>query len=395
MRALVLGGRSPVALEIVRNLGRHGHEVHVAESVAVNPAGWSRHASGSIRIRSPRFHFRAFLLDLAAAVERHGIDLLIPTCEETFFVARGAEWLRQRCPGLRVVSGPFDDIAALHDKHRAMGILGRLGVPVPETELIRGPEELDALLRRDRSRPLVLKRRFSRFGVQVRLLPPGARRVQPEIEFDRDEHHARIAPDLAGDWVAQEHVDGRLHCAYAYAHEGRLLACVQYADARAASFKVLTSFRPVHDPRFQEAIERTVAGLRFSGHISLDAIIGEDRIAVIECNPRVTSGIHCLPDADLGALFTTGNPADASAAPAPPVPPVPVPAQIRMMNLLRRGGHDKDVRDVVHAADDRMPSLAYALLLGGFALSALRHRIPLAAATTRDIEWNGQELPAL
>ena len=379
MRVLVLGGRSLVALEIVRNLGRHGHAAYVAESVAVNPAAWSRHARGSVRIRSPRFRFLGFLEDLATAVDRHGIDMIVPTCEETFYVARGAEWLRRHCPGVRIAAGAFDHIAALHDKHRVIQILERLDVPVPETGLVRSAEELEALLRRDRRGPLVLKRRFSRFGVQVRLLPPHARRPQPEIGFDSD----------AGDWVAQEFVEGGLQCAYAYAHEGRLVTSMQYADAGASSFQVLTTFRPTYDPRFHEAIERAVAGMHYSGHISFDAIVAEDRIAVIECNPRVTSGIHCLADADLGALFATEHPVeDAKAAPA-----IAAPAQIRVMNVLRGRGRDRRVRDVVHARDDRMPSLAYALLVTRFALTALRHRIPLAAATTRDIEWNGQELP--
>ncbi|WP_152926082.1 hypothetical protein [Microbacterium sp. GCS4] len=63
------------------------------------------------------------------------------------------------------------------------------------------------------------------------------------------------------------------------------------------------------------------------------------------------------------------------------------------MNLFRRGRTDRGIGDVVHVRDDPMPSFAYALLLGGFALTALRNRVPLAAATTRDIEWHGQELP--
>ncbi len=389
MRVLVTGGRSPVALEIVRNLGRHGHEVYVAESLRVNPAAWSRHTRGSIRIASPRFRFRAFLDDIAAAVDEYGIDLVIPTCEETYFVARGADWLRRSRPGLRVASGSFDDIAALHDKHLSMALLESLDVPVPETELIVGAEGMDELLRRDRPGPLVLKRRFSRFGTQVRLLPAGARRLQPEIPFDRAGHRDGTDRDIADGWVAQEFVEGRLQCAYAYAHEGRLVACVQYADSRTAPFQVLTSFQPVHDPRFQDAIERTVARLRYSGHISFDAIVSDSRIAVIECNPRVTSGIHCLADADLGALFAVDGSAGASAPPFVEA----APAQIRLMNLFRRNGDDRMARDVVHADDDRMPSIAYALLLGGFAAGALRHRISLAAATTRDIEWNGQDLP--
>jgi len=390
MRVLVLGGRSLVALDLVRNLGRHGHEAHVAESLAVNPAGWSRHARSSIRVRSPRFRFRAFLHDVAAAVETRGIDLVVPTCEETFAVARGAEWLRRRCPGVRVVAGAFHDIAVLHDKWRAMELLGGLGVPVPATERVVGEDEMDALLRRDRSRPIVVKPRFSRFGAQVRLVRPGDRRLRPDVDAGCD------------DWVAQEFVEGRLHCAYAYAHEGRLLACVQYVDAGARSFRVLTSFEPVRDPRFQQAIERAVAGLRYSGHISFDAIVADDRSVVIECNPRVTSGIHCLPDVDLGALFAAGSaptePSGRASTAARPdlLPPVfaPAPARIRVLNLLRRGPRAPGVRDVVHASDDRMPSLAYPLLVARFALTALRHRIPLVAATTHDIEWNGEEFPS-
>ncbi|MFJ4225141.1 ATP-grasp domain-containing protein [Microbacterium sp. NPDC089695] len=379
MRVLVLGGRSLVALEIVRNLGRHGHEVHVAESVSVNPAAWSRHARGSTRIRSARFHFLGFLDDLATTIDTHGIDLVVPTCEETYFVARGADWLRRRCPGVRIAAGSFEDISALHDKHRAMEVLGRLGVPVPATELIHDARDLGALLDRDRRGPLVLKRRFSRFGVQVRLLLPETGRVRTDIAFDQ----------CADDWVAQEFVEGRLHCAYAFAHEGRVIASVQYADAGAAPFQVLTAFLPAHDPRFQEAIERAVAGLHYSGHISFDAIVADDRIAVIECNPRVTSGVHCVADADLGALFSAEHPIERSTSPALPG----APAQIRVLNLFRRRGRDRSIRDVVHAADDPMPSVAYALLVARFALTALRHRITLTAATTRDIEWNGQELP--
>jgi hypothetical protein len=49
-------------------------------------------------------------------------------------------------------------------------------------------------------------------------------------------------------------------------------------------------------------------------------------------------------------------------------------------------------RDAISRPGDRLPLAGALADAAGFALAGLRHGISVTAATTRDIEWNGEEL---
>ncbi len=71
---------------------------------------------------------RAFTDALARVIESQRIDLVLPTCEEVFFVARAAERLPSAC---RVFAAPFDLLRLLHSKDTFLAAARAAGVTVP------------------------------------------------------------------------------------------------------------------------------------------------------------------------------------------------------------------------------------------------------------------------
>src|SRR5262249_34209684 len=85
---LILGGRAPVALDHARRFAAHGWRVHVADSVSFNLAAYSRSVATATRVPAPRFQGAGFARALRELVTRERIELIVPTCEEVFFLSR-------------------------------------------------------------------------------------------------------------------------------------------------------------------------------------------------------------------------------------------------------------------------------------------------------------------
>lgn len=212
------------------------------------------------------------------------------------------------------------------------------------------------------------------------------------------------------------------------AREGRLLAHVCYrsvlrlagrgADGRATQgagivFEDVTAARP----EIRDFVRELVAARCFSGQIAFDFIRDERATYVIECNPRATSGVHLFGDDDALAEILLGaaesrrvdtrvergageivvepprgaRPRTRKLGFALPFAGALAQGEVRAWPSLLR--HALGTPDVVYRRDDPMPALAAPLSLAELALVAARERRPLTAATTYDIEYDGQPLP--
>ncbi|MDI1252742.1 ATP-grasp domain-containing protein [Thermomonas sp.] len=384
---LILGGRAPAALEHARRFHARGWRVHVADSIPCRLTGWSSAVTASHALPPPRFDPRGFVVELGRIVRDQCIDLLLPTCEEVFHLARHRAALPRE---LHVVADDFDRLRALHSKWEFAGLARTHGMPVPDSALIHTLAEARAWAG---GRGVVLKPEYSRFGVHVRLYPAGI----PED-----------APELAslGAWVVQAFVAGDELCSYAIAEGGRLLAHMTYRPAYRLSRSSSYYFDPVENPGIGDAVARLVRGIGYSGQISFDWIVGsDDRAVALECNPRATSGLHLfapyvdVPAALLGDIDVNGerDAYETSHGRARMIVPVMLAAglsgALRSGRLAQWRADWKRADDVISIAGDRAPQVGAMADLASYVRLAMQRRCSVREAATRDIEWDGETLP--
>jgi hypothetical protein len=383
LRALILGARAPAALEMARRLASRGHWIAVADSVSCRITGSSRSVAETLRLPSPRTALAEYARALDRAIRQRSIDIVIPTCEEVFYLARVRAALPREC---FVCSAPFELLARLHSKLDFIALAANCGASVPETCAVHSLEEA-----RDwaAGRPLILKPEFSRFGVHVRIHPQG-------LPAD-----ATPLPPL-GRWAAQLFCRGSELCSYGIAFEGALQVNVCYRPTYRLRRSSSYYFESAAVPAIDKFVARLVRETGFTGQISFDWIMGEDGVpTVLECNPRATSGLHLLPgDADLlrllngsaGLSFDADSARPAMLAALMLVPGLPTSL---MDGTLARWRRDwLRAHDVLANKSDRAPALGAMRDLLSFFAQSLRQRCTMREAATRDIEWDGGPLQA-
>lgn len=379
---LILGARAPVAADHARRFAAQGWTVHVADSIPCRIAGWSRAVRSTVALSPPRFDPAGFVAGLSDAIRRHRIDLVVPTCEEVFYLSRYRSALPASC---RILADDFDKLRTLHSKWDVLREAGACGGDAPESALVRTIDDARAWAG---GAGVVLKPEFSRFGVHVRLYPDG-------IPHD--------APPLAelGRWVAQRYRRGQELCSYSVANEGRLLAHAVYRPAYRLARSSSYYFAHHASPRIAAFVERFVARMRFTGQISFDWIdAGDDRPGVIECNPRAISGVHLfgIDDALPGALagLADGAPLVPSTRRARMIAPVMASAGLaQALSNGRLAAWRRDFAaadDVLGVPGDRATVAGAAADMASYLMLSLRRRCTLREAATRDIEWDGEAL---
>ena len=381
---LLTGGRAPVALDLARHFAGAGCRVVVAESMAWPLTRSSRAVARSVRVPPPRQRPEAFLDAVERLVREESAALVVPTCEETFVLARGL------ARGLPVFTSAPETLVRLHDKGRFALAAAAAGVAVPETHRAESPEALAPFL----TDAWVIKPAFSRFGTEALVPPHRAGPVRACPAGSPGPRLAALRPSPERPYVAQRFVAGRQVCTTSVAWAGRIVAHAAYGTPYVAGHAGVW-FRAEAHPAAFDAAQRLVAAERFTGQIALDLIETPDgRVQAIECNPRATSGLH---------LFR-GDPAFARAfldpeALAAPLVPAGADAMLAAPMLAAGAAHAFDARwraavasarDAVWDAADPWPAAGQVVTAATFLARALRHRISPLAATTHDIEWNGE-----
>ena len=383
MRVLILGGRAPVALDHARRFAAQGWSVGIADSAPCRLSAWSRVVDSVLSLPPPRQALAEFAAQLARAISTQRIDLVLPTCEEVFYLSR----IRARLPAAcTVFAAPFEQLRELHSKWSFLGLARDCGVNVPESARV---PDLAAAREWAGGRAVVLKPEFSRFGVHVRVHPGGIPAAAPPLP-------------VVGPWIVQAFQPGRELCSYGIACDGRLTAHVAYEPSYRIPGSSSYFFEPRVVPGIESFVAAFVARIRFTGQISFDWILGDDgELSVLECNPRAISGLHLFdPHAPLPAAIC--DPATARVSPAAPAPrmiasvmlAVGLPAAVRVGRVQRWQVDWRRARDVLAVAGDARPVLGACCDLASDVGRALRAGCSVRAAMTRDIEWDGEPLHA-
>lgn len=378
---LITGARAPVAIDLARSYAAAGHDVGFADSAPAIAARWSSSARlPFLRLPSPRRSFPAFAAALSHWIAHHRSGLILPTCEEVFYVAAAAE---RGGFSENVFAPPLDTLRSLHSKIDFIALASSAGIATPQTWTITRPDDLAAIPLPVEQ--LVFKPEFSRFG-SATLIRPDAAQVE------------KIQPSPATRWVAQTFVPGEEICLWSAARNGQIVAHAAYRPAwrhgRAAAY----AFELVDNAACVEVARIIAARTGMTGHLSFDMIVTpEGSVVPIECNPRAVSGLHLFDAAaSLAHALTGGGHAVSPTASfrylAPAMALLGIPAAIsqgRFPELFRdwRRG-----RDALARPGDRWPSPGALADAAVFTSRALSGRRSPSGQTTDDIEWNGDPI---
>lgn len=376
MRVLLTSTRAPVTLELARAFAREGHAVIGADTFPATIGAWSKAVERHCVVPSPRFERAAFIDELASIAKREHVDLIVPTCEEVFAVGYGRDRLER---ATRVLVAELATLTTLHDKWSFTKLAESLGIRVPESALATSSEELrEACGRFGR---WIAKPVYSRFATRI---------VSNAEGFPRSKA-GDVRPSSAEPWIVQRFVDGDAECSYSIVHDGRIAAHAAYATPVRHGAGSGVRFTSVDGGPTLEAAAAIARNAGFTGSLSFDFIRGEDGLTLLECNPRVTSGVHLMGEAELvRALADPAAPLDV--VPAGRTRQLLLPAMASLASSLRGWGSAVAAfrfGDVIMRPGDPGAALAQVPMTWHFLRVARRERLSLAAATTHDIEWNG------
>ncbi|MCA9837227.1 MAG: hypothetical protein KC422_09930 [Trueperaceae bacterium] len=373
---LLTGGRAPATLDLARSLARAGHRVILAESVRHSLTSYSRACNKTYFVAPPRQAYESFKQNLLDIIQKEKIDLLIPSCEEVFWIARAHHDLSRHC---QVFCEPLKDLVSWHHKGQFIDKLKGLGLAALETRPICSHTELESL-------PLdevVLKPAYSRFATKA-LLPPHSR-----------ESLKAVHPSEANPWLAQSYLKGKALCSYSLAIGGKLTAHTVYGAEFTAGQGSSVVFRHLQHQGIEAFVRQIVQAFGMTGQFAFDFIeTSEGEVFALECNPRATSGVHLLASC----------PAFPQAFWDETVFVKPQQAESIMLAsaMLQAFGKSKkkrewlevfgSSRDALFRWADPLPALLQGLAIWPFLELAWQKKLSLLEASTYDIEWNGEAL---
>lgn len=293
--ALLTLGRLPKALDIARALAAKGFRVIIAEPFAWHLCRASRSVARSYQVSAPNANPQRYRQDLLDIIHREQVDLVVPVSEESMHVVLMAADLPA---GTRMLAGEPGLVRQLHDKQAFIERASHYGLATPATALL-GSEQAQLLAQRS---DVVLKPVFSCAGQDIRFLRAG-------------ETLPAAVPGQAV--LVQRRLPGEHLSTLSLAHCGRLIGTVSYrgtlfSGTVAAGFERIVS-RPV-DEWVGAFVQRT----GYSGFLGFDFIADEHGVPhAIECNPRLTSGIHFMEPSSLAAAML--DPQNATSIALKPV----------------------------------------------------------------------------
>lgn len=385
MNVLVTSSRMPFALDIVRKLAEQGHTVFAADAYDAAPGSHSRYLAGHFTYASPDQDPPRFVVDVERIVADQGISLLVPAFEEAFFLSTAHERLSART---RLYCERFPVLARLHDKSAFQRLAQELDLPTPQTVVARSPRELQAAI--ERFPRYFARAAFSRGGVAL-LTNSGPLAGRVPV--------ADCRPTERSPWLVQEFVDGPMVCSYSTLHDGKVTAHCCYRAPRQWRHSTAIQFESIDGGPSLEVARRLGERFGYTGQMSLDFVASDDRMWLIECNPRTTDGALLMEPAELAGGLVEGARELAMVPPGRMVElDFAVFAQM-FSDGVREMPHS--IHDLLHVrgADagwrDRLPLLySFLALIHHERLSHREHKA-LFEAMADDMCWDGAPIAGM
>ena len=359
MNILLTSSRAPVTLDLIRVLGRAGHAVYATDTQPWTLGSHSRYLRKHYVTPAPRHDHEGFAAALERVIVEHQIDLLVPTCEEVFWIGRYYERLAAIT---NVFTAPLDHLRVFHNKATFGSMATQCGIRTPRTAVIYDRDELIQQL--PRFPRYLLKPAYSRFATRiVTNCGPHAHRTQLTA----------CTPTPNAPWLLQEYVDGTAVCSYSLVQRGHVTAHCAYTTPVTADGGAGVQFCTVDGAATLAIVQRLLEGSTYSGQLALDFLAPPDGLVLLECNPRATSGAHLIDAPDLlGGLLNPAQPTAITLAGRRKQITAAVLLSLARSphQLLPQLRDFLQADDVVLAGDDPLPALAQLPMLLNFGGSA-------------------------
>lgn len=371
MNVLVTATRAPATMDVMRSLIEQGHKVYGADSLLFPIGRFVKGIQKHFQVPAPNKDLPGFIAALKKIIIDYDITLLIPTCEEIFFVSQGYEELSQHT---RLFCEPFAKLNSLHDKYNFNRMVHEFGLNEPDSWLLNTNEDKAKI---PDNEEIVLKPVFSRFGAHLVVKP--TRQMIEELELN--------VP-----YVAQKFIHGKEYCSYAIAEKGRVLVQACYHPKYLSGLAAGIYFEPETIAQITEFNEIFCKKANFSGQIAFDFILSDDKAYVLECNPRVTSGFHLIADQINWATLLEGKEQPYS----PPSKPYMLALGMFMYGSKYFLKNPKDFIQDYRRAHDVLKNKAFSFIglkslitLANITAIMIRDGKTFHQASTSDIEFNG------
>lgn len=366
-------GRLPKALELARALHANGCRVIVAEPFGLHLLKASRAVAKSLVVTAPNKNAAAFKADIARIVADEGVDQIIAVSEEVVHVAKARAGTDD---GASLLGPSFETLIRLHDKAEFILLAQHLGLTAP-TSARADTAAASALLA---AGDCVLKPALGCAGAGLQFV---------------DQGEAPPSDMLRHGIVVQQRIRGREVSALAVASGGNVLGMSVYR-ALAKSGTVAVAFERLDDEHAAEAWVRAfVEKTQYSGFIAFDFIVDATGVAYpLECNPRLTSGVHFFEHRSLARAVLEPQ----TAGPIAHKPQcrfqeghttlaLAYASVVRPREFLRRFPAVFRTADVKWSARDPLPFLFFTTLSWPVLRRTIFGGMSLAEASIRDIEW--------
>jgi predicted ATP-grasp superfamily ATP-dependent carboligase len=292
-RILLSEGSSLSSREAITAFGLAGHQVELVSSNPICLGRFSRFVNRVHRVPASGVDPDGYLAAVIEIVKTGSIDALIPVHEQAYLFAAA----RERLPaGLGIALADFEAFEQVQSKASFAGLLTRLKVTQPQTDIIRSADEFVA----GRPTPFFVKAAFGTASAGVWRV--GDLRQRDALLVQLEQQNA-----FADGLVVQAAVIGALERTQAVFDHGRLVASHIYRQVVEGPGGGDVLKISVNRSEVRQTIERIGQALAWHGALSFD-YIRDDATGTphfIDANPRLVEPMNAwLSGVDLpGALL--------------------------------------------------------------------------------------------
>ncbi len=370
-------GRFPKSLTLARIIANAGHRVVVADPFRWHLCSPSTCIDKCVRVTAPNLDPDGWRHDILELINKESITDVIPCSEEVDHVSTLAPLLPSET---RLLSPSNEQVTHWQDKSKFISFALNKNLTVPSSCAADSAEAYQLVASTD----CVLKPLRGCSGIDVSFIGKGER-----------------VPKALNPMLLQQHIKGELISTTSWVVRGQPLTTICYRG-RVFSGTVAIGFEHLDcQPSVRAWISQFLAGSGFSGFISFDLIIdGSGVVWGIECNPRLSSGVHFFNETSLAnALFDDRI--------TPSKQPVGTRKQwgyntlteayirlfkVQPIQFIRHFFELFTARDVVWSWKDPMPFLLMTPTAFEILWPALKEGVPIAEASLRDVAPHWQNL---
>jgi len=288
-KALLFGANDRAMFSMARQLIKKGFQVDVVDWQKALPLDSSRYIHKYYRLNNGEKNVKAFVVQLIKLLDRENYALMIPVNDMALEVCINYRAELNKRVRLLAVPSP-ENYQYSHDKSRLLEKCWEIGVPAPQSLIVRSLEDLDSVPQ-DLEFPVVIKPAFSRLLKNNRLHTFTVKRAATYRQMiDSVREHIENCPviiqkQLAGygagfNFLAQ---DGEVLVSYAHERVHEPL------EGGQSSYRKTI---PVDTYNLRQYSERLIKSLGWTGLAMIEYRIENGKPYIMEINGRLWGSIE-------------------------------------------------------------------------------------------------------